>query len=216
MFLLPHDIKCYIYEFDSTFKIIFDDCLQELKSKQLNIGDSVMLNESLVNRLDIPKYRCFRPLQVTNIYESVFNTPWIEVDYTFFYRKDQLKKIVLLDGIYLYYHFLTKMFSFHHSRLLYDFDVNDIVMFDLEGFRVLHVNIRQYTKYEKYFNQPHRVTLTIDQKTVYLENIGVVQRIFLKLHPTSEIYSQEYDKFIDYRQISVKNILFNSSIGHSE
>lgn len=217
MFLLPHDIKCYIYEFDSTYKEIFDQCLFELRSRHLNIGDIVMLNESLMDRFNIPKHRCFRSLRVTNICESLSHMPWIELDFTFFYRKYQLKKLLIIDGVFVYYHFLTNSFSFYQSRLLYDFETNDIVMFDMEGFRILHFNIRQYTKYETYFNQAHRVMYIIDRKRVFLENIGVVPKIYLKLHPSSSIYPEEYKKFTNYRQIATRQLLLsNSSINHSE
>ena len=53
MFHLPQEIQRYIFEFDPTFHEKYHKCIQQIEQTSLKIGDTVMLEENLMDSLFI-------------------------------------------------------------------------------------------------------------------------------------------------------------------
>ena len=203
MFSLPQEIQQYIYEFDPTYREKFQICLLELKSKSIKEGDIVMLNENLLDNFYLPKTKCFTKYYVVRVYESIVNgSPWIELDSYQFYKIHELKKVIEDGPFEYYYSFLNQKYTHCHSRLLYDFQVGDNVMFDPDGFRYFNDHVRDYTHYSRFFGLSYCVLSNFGEYTVELERLGEIPRIYLKLCPTSSDYQQEFSYYLEQRKLA--------------
>lgn len=205
MFHLPNEIQAEIYCFDSTYHELFQKCLEELTSKILKIGDTVMLDENLIDVFYLPKYKCFQPYTVSNMIRSQCGTfDWIELNSTQYYRTYELKKLLHFKNVICYYSFLTKTFQYRHSRLLYDFYHGDLVEFDEEGFRGDENSVAKYMKFSLYFGRAYKVTQRCGENHVFLHGVGKIPNKYLKLSKYSPSYPVEYDEFLKKRQLISK------------
>ncbi len=210
MFSLPKDIQQYIYEFDPTFREKFQVCLFELKSKIIKEGDIVMLNEILTDNFYLPKTKCFTEYCVIRVYDSIVDSsPWIELDSYQFYKLHELKKVIRDGPFKYYYSFLTKKYTHCHSRFVYDFQVGDRVIFDGEGFRYFNDNVRDYTRYNRFFGFSFCVISNLGDHSVELEQLGKIPRLYLKLCPTSNNYHEELSYYLEQRKLA-RNDLHHS------
>ena len=201
MFHLPQEIQRYIFEFDPTFHKKYHKCIQQIEQTSLKIGDTVMLEENLMDSFYLPKSKCFQEYRVVNIVQNSNGTiTWVELNSFQFYKHFELKKVIRQNNTVIYFSFLTKTFSFHHSRFLFDFLLFDSVTFDMDGFIHHEDQIQCYVKYRPYFQQSFQVKKCFPNDTVELDRIGIVPKMFLKLSPFSESYPNEYSMFIEKRQ----------------
>ena len=203
MIPLPKEILIMIYEFDPTYHEIFKKTLVELESKSLKEGDEVMLEENLVDPIFLPKYKCFQKYTIERMVPSRCGSYyWVELNNDQFFRTYELKKVSKNeDGIEYYFSFLTNMYYFHHSRLLFDFKLNDIVEIDVEGFRGEENPILQYSKFISHIHRNFKVLFVIDSDHVQIDLIGKIKKKCLKLSNCDENYAKEFALFCERRNL---------------
>ena len=203
MIPLPKEILIMIYEFDPTYHEIFKKTLVELESKSLKEGDEVMLEENLVDPIFLPKYKCFQKYTIERMVPSRCGSYyWVELNNDQFFRIYELKKVSKNeDGIEYYFSFLTNMYYFHHSRLLFDFKLNDIVEIDVEGFRGEENPILQYSKFISHIYRNFKVLFVIDSDHVQIDLIGKIKKKYLKLSNCDENYTKEFALFCERRNL---------------
>ena len=203
MIPLPKEILIMIYEFDPTYHEIFKKTMVELESKSLKEGDEVMLEENLVDPIFLPKYKCFQKYTIERMVHSRCGSYyWVELNNAQFFRTYELKKVSKNeDGIEYYFSFLTNMYYFHHSRLLFDFKLNDIVEIDVEGFRGEENPILQYSKFISYIHRNFKVLFVIDSDHVQIDLIGKIKKKYLKLSSCDENYRKEFALFCERRNL---------------
>lgn len=199
---LPQEIQREIYLFDPTYHEIFKQCLEELTSKTLKVGDKVMLEENLIDFFYLPKHKCFKEYIISNMVRSRCGTSdWIELNETQYFRTYELKKVLCIQNVQCYYSFLTDSFQYFHSRLFYDFQYGDYVEFDEEGFRGEEDPVAKYMKFSVYFGLAYKVQQRIGEHEVFLEKVGKIPKKFLKLSKLSPSYKVEYEDFLKKRKL---------------